>query len=271
MSGSTRTLSRPLGQALLFSSALGLSLNTQAQTAPPLVCTDIDNFQSSTIPLPGITVTDIDPGPTNVLDNAPSGVLGGFRNITYGPYAGGAGSSSFAIGALPGGSITNSNNVNGRASWSILYDANGAGLGLDLSGATSISLNLAINDGPDTTLEFVLTDTNSNSAQSSIINLPNDDQGDTLPVDLDFAIAGFTGVNALDLTSIASIQMSSNVTLPNSDLALSGLQLCSAPAPAPVPDPEPEHVPTLSTWSLLLLAGFLGLTGVFNVRREGWG
>lgn len=275
---SERAPGYPLLNVMAVSVALGLSLNAKAQTLPPLVCTGIDNFQSTSLPGESIEVSNVDPGPAIVVDNAPDGVLGGFRNITYGPYDGFPGFSgrgTLRIGLFASGSLSNSNGVNGFTDWSILYNANGAGLGLDLSATTSISVTVFDNDQRDTSLEFVITDSSNNSAQSSIDNLPNRSQGDPRPADLDFNIADFTGVSAVDLSDIASIEMRSDVTLSASDLTLTGLQLCAPfvpdpvpdPVPAPVPDPAPEPVPSLSTWSLLLLVGFLGLVGVFRIKR----
>ncbi len=243
--------------------SLGFNLESKAQVTPPLKCIDLDTFQNTELtPFGTIEISTANPGPVNVLDDGSPGVLGDIRNITYGPLFNNSGfntNNRLRIGSLEGGSIFNSNSVDGFSPFSILYNANGAGLNLDMSNTTSISLVLFDNDQPNTSLEFVITDSNNNSAQASIDNLPNRNQGDPRPADLDFIISEFSGIDGVDLTDIQSIEMRSAPSNFGSDLSLLGIEICS---------PETRDVPTLSEWGLIAMAGVLGIVSFMVMRRR---
>lgn len=247
---------------VVLCSSLAFSLDTKAQAVPPLECFDLDTFVNTELPDDSVTLFSSNPAAVNVLDNGSPGVLGGIRNITYGPMFNPSGffaRTALRIAQFPEGSLGNSNGVDGRSPYSILYNANGAGLNLDMSNTTSISLVLYDNDQPNTSLEFVITDSNNNSAQSIINNLPNRTQGDTRPADLDFIISEFNNIENVDLTDIQSIQMSSVVNNFGSDLLLLGTKICQ---------PVTRDVPTLSQWGLIATALAIGLFGFMVMRRK---
>lgn len=274
-----------LDQLLLFigASVFGATIlgpDVAAQNDTILDCTPLDTIQSTALPLGGLQLTSGNPTAVGFLDSDPGGVIGGFRNISFGPLVVGPGPSTdgiFLIGPAPVGLILSSLGPNAVAPFSIVYDADGAGLMLDLSGTTFISINVVENDQLNTALRFVLTDTNNNTAEVSTSSLPASLNGDTLPQDVSFPLASFTGIDTVDLSSIFSIEISVNPTISGADLALGVSEVCDEvpvpdPVPVPPPDPDPEpvhHVPALSTYALIFLAALLIVAAALQIRTAG--
>lgn len=255
-----------------------LSSNAVAQAGPP-VCTPIDRFESTNSPGVGFELTTASPAAQTFLDSDPTGAIGGFRNISFGPLTSGGGLNTDAeltIGPSPANLILSSNGPRGIAPFSLLYDANGAGLMQDLSNATSISIEVLSNDQSNTLLQVTLTDAGSNAAQFSVSNLPNNLSGDTFPQDVELPIASFTGIGAVDLSNIFSIEILVSPTLDGSDLALGESEFCESivdpvpdPSPGPSPAPQPPiHVPTMPIYGLVTLAGLLAGGAWLRIRRS---
>lgn len=261
---------------LLFGVALCFSiLITQVSLAQDeIVCEFLDSFQNTELPLspptPGgvVQVSKVDPGPVNVLDDGSPGVLGNIRNITYGPinlFQNFSATSILRIGELPDGSISNSNGVNGFAPFSILYNANGEGLDLDLSRTEFITLTVLSNDQPNTSATFVLTDSINNSAEYTFFNLPSNLGGGTLPAEIDFIISEFDGIEFINLSNIRSIEFRSAPNNFGSDIAFLPIEICGTPPPPP---PPVRNIPTLSEWGLIAMAGLFGIVGYMVMRRR---
>lgn len=218
-------------------------------------CSTLDNFQnSSEIGIP-VTLTFMDPGPLNIVDNGSAGVLGTFRNVTFGPLNG-----DVSILIIDNGILNLSNAINSTAPVSILYSGNGSGLGLELSDSSSIEITLNNNDLPDTSASVILTDSENNSANSFIANLPNIIDGDELPTDIRLPLSEFSGIDNIDISDIQSIELILDPAETSADTILSNIDVCGPPIKRPIP--------TLSQWGLIAIAGVLGIIGLFAVKRK---
>ncbi len=250
---------------LALFSLLCMNLDSKAQVMPPVECMVLDDFQNTELPDKRLDIFSTDPDAVNVLDDGSPGVLGGIRNITYGPLRGTPG--FFASSALtidvnpltPFSSLTNSNDPDSMTPFSILYNADGAGLNLDFSNTVSISFVVVLNDQPNTSATIVIGDSEGNTAQSSLNNLPSLNGGDTLPADIDFLISELSGIEDVDITDIQNIEFRSNPTLGGSDVSFDALEICSIPT---------RDVPTLSEWGLIAMAGVLGIVSFMVMRRR---
>lgn len=247
---------------LLFS----LFLITQVSHAQDgLVCTTLDDFVNTTIPNRVISLSTPDPAAVNVLDDGSPGVLGGVRNITYGPLTVNMG--FFTVTRLSirlpflefPHVLTSSNGVDGFSPFSIVYSANGEGLNLDFSNTEFISFMLEINDNPGDSATYVIMDSNGNSAEYTDPDLPNEFEGDTFPVLIKFMLSEFDGIDSVDLTDIQSIEFKSTPAGFGSDTAFGTLEFCGTPI---------RNIPTLSEWGLIAMAALLGIVGFMVMRRR---
>lgn len=227
-------------------------INTGA-IAQELFCEPLDDFLNSEN---NPTVLDQEnPGPVNFVDED-SGILGNFREVNYGPYnANGAfdqAQLSIEIGQV---SLSNGDT---SAPLELLYDANGAGLDLDLSTRDLLTFTLLFNDLVGTSFNMVIRDSNSIEANSLIPNLPSQNGGDSLPTEIDLQIANFSGVENVDLSNIQAIEIFINPS-DSADTSFSVVEICGPPV---------RNIPTLSEWSMIVMAGVLGLVGFMVVRRR---
>lgn len=249
---------------VLICSSLAFNQASTAQVMPPIECVVLDDFRNTTLPGNTLSLVNTAPEAVNVLDDGSPGVLGGIRNITYGPLRGTPGffaDSTLAINVIPQNSLSNSNGPDSMTQFSILYNANGAGLNLDLSDTISISFVVALNDQPNTSATIIIADSNNNSAESTIENLPSSNGGGILPADIDFILSEFSGIDGVDLSDIQSIEFRSNPTLGGSDIGFLALEICT-------PLTRPAIVPTLSEWGLIAMAGVLGIVSLMVMRRR---
>lgn len=231
--------------------------------AQEIVCTTLDDFENSTmVGNSGVELTPGNPGPLEILDDGSPGVLGSIRDITFGPLVGGLGASIevLNIPGLEGFSL--SNRPGSRSSASILYNAEGEGLNINLSTTTFIRMTIESNDLPDTAGNITLSDS-SNSSTFSMPNLPNGEQGASFPVELEYPFNAFPQIQDLDLTNIQSIEVELIPTNTSSDTRISLIEFCGLPLP-----PDPKPIPTISEWGLIATAAVLGFMAVVFMRKR---
>ncbi len=239
-----------------FVICFSVAFNLQAQAQiEPIECIFLDDFSNATeLSFPPVELdSDDNPGPINILDDGSPGVLGSFRNITFGPVM-----NSRARILIRGGEFSFATGP-GIAPISILYNANGAGLDADLSNTTAIQIQFMSNDVSGTSANMIITDAFNNTANLFISNLPNSNDDDEFPLSSDFPLSAFNGINSLDLSNIQSIGLEINPTRRGADFLISSIDLCR---------PLTRDVPTLSEWGLIVMAGILGIVSFMVMRRR---
>ncbi len=172
-----------------------------APVAPAVGQTLIDDFSSvgaNTGDPPGVVRTTV--GSTSVTDSGLSGVIGGARTLTVSATTIGGGSPQVRAGVIPLSQVlTYSSTVLVNGLVRLRYDANGAGLGADLSLGDGIQFAVVADlsslpyDVAVTLDDGMIADTATQTVALSGLQ------------SLQFPYAGFTGV---DLTSIFSIEIS---------------------------------------------------------------
>ncbi len=236
------------GCCLLF---ISVAINAQ-----DIECTVLDDFQNTTnLGLPAI-ITMGDPGPLNIIDDGSPGVLGSIRNVVLGPLVGDV--STLVISA---DTFSLSNAANSVAPVSVLYDANGAGLNTGLTTTSIITYTLVNVDLPGVSASVEISDSANNTADLTIMDLPNIIDGDTFPLPLDFPLDQFNGIGGVSLSDIQSIELTIAPSQSSTDLAITDAEICRPPIPVP-------EVPALSSWGLIALAAVLSLVGFMVFRRK---
>lgn len=234
---------------------LSLCLNSGA-IAQELFCEPLDDFTNSSNNPVILTPENI--GPVNFVDED-AGILGNFREVNFGPltFDFPIVTSVLSIGF---GETAVSNSILASAPLELVYDANGAGLNLDLSTRDLLTFVLAANDVVGTSFDMVLRDADGNEANFFIPNLPNIIDGDTLPTNIDLTIANFSGIGDVDLADIQSIKVFLNPTPDGSaDTTFNAIEICGPPI---------REVPTLSQWGLMATAAVIGIFGFMVARRR---
>lgn len=197
--------------------------------------------------------------PDSALFASP-GALGGFREVNLmNNFPVTTNRVAWLFSASPSPSLLTGNplagllssDTGGRAEWSITYDGNGSGLGVDLSSFSSFVLSWEGDQDEfefDTSMTITLTDSQSRSASSTVLW----QAGQMLPsraLDTSWALSDFSAAGTgIDLSDIDSIRWS-GVGDESMDASFSSLRAI----------PEP---------SSLLLIGIGAGAFVFSSRRR---
>jgi hypothetical protein len=185
------TLSLRAACAALFVCALGSNSASLAQTA-------IDDFSdagANTGDPPGVTRTTV--GSTSVTDTGLSGVIGAARTLTVEATAADGASPEITAGVIPAFNlVAYSSSLLADGLLSLLYDADGAGLGADLSLAEGIELTLTTDAAAVpylvslTLSDGIVSETDSQAGLMSVTTL------------IQFDFANFPTVDLANLESI---------------------------------------------------------------------
>ena len=159
----------------------------------------IDDFSdagSNTVSPPGQARTTL--GTTTVTDAGLTGVIGGSRSLTITATAIGGGSPEVRAGVMPGAQVLDySSTVLANGLMTLLYDANGVGLGADLSLGDGIQFSI-VADASSTPYDVTVTISDGSITESST---------QTVPVsglqNLQFLYTAFPTVNLASVFSVA--------------------------------------------------------------------
>ena len=237
---------------LLFLWLLVSAGNANAQ----LSCGDIpiDDFSESLLVAPIVTTTN-EPL-IEFVDDGGDGVIGRFRSITHEALEGPGLSALLFIGA---GELNIANAADVISRNSLLYDANGSGLNLNLAGRELVRVTvLTLDNGINIT--FVLTDENSNQATQTQ-SIPGGVSSATGPLDVEFLFDDFTGIQGIDLSAIESVELVLQSDTISADVRIGETGFgCRG-------TPESVAVPTMGAQAYAVMALMLLLLGIFALRR----
>lgn len=149
-----------------------------------------------------------------------------------------------------------SNDVGVRSRANILYDANGAGLGLDLSSRELIKLSvISLDNG--ISLTYILTDENANQA-----SLTQAVPGISDPIEVQFLFDDFAGIQSVDLSAIESVEFIVQSDATAADVSIQAISFgCEGTLP------ELIAVPTMNRFGYVAMVMLLLLMGLFWVRH----
>ena len=242
-------------QFKLLMSCLFFSLLYISDISAQSLCGDIpiDDFS-------GTTVTSVDVNEAQslveVLDDGGAGTIGRFRSITLERLAG-FGPSDGATLLIEVGLLSLSNDASARSRANILYDADGDGLGLDLS--TRELLNLSVlNLDNGISLSYVLTDENANQASLTELVPPISN-----PIEVPFLFENFSGIQAIDLANIESVELIIESTVESADLLIDAVRFGCQGTP-----PEFVAVPAMNRYGYVAMALLLLLFGLLWSARS---
>lgn len=223
-------------------------------TLLPSLCpfSPIDTFAVSNDPtLATLFLVDInDPGPKSVLDAVPPEVaLGGFRFLELGRYTGGTEGRPvhqvFTRVRLE--RLEYAANSDSRAPFRLLYDRNNAGLNEDFSGLDRIRIFYLFDDSgiaASTPVTMRISDgVNTATLTQNVL-------GNNVPFVWDFVFSAFTGIGAVDLSNVFSVEVSFD-TASAQDMIVDAIRPCLGPIPGatstpiqPTAGPSPTRRPT---------------------------
>jgi hypothetical protein len=157
--------------------------------------TIIDEFDA---PAGGIVLTDVGGGGSASALTADAGILGGWRlvELAVPNVSVGGGQANVFVNFEDGGNFQLASTLRADAVSTITYDANGAGLGANLSGETSFQL-LGVES--DLAVTYTITVVSSTGTASLALSTPAGFTGN-----LNFAFSSFVGsLNPASVSSIA--------------------------------------------------------------------
>ncbi|MFI0607601.1 MAG: SdrD B-like domain-containing protein [Anaerolineae bacterium] len=242
----------------------------------PALCpfTPIDTFrESNDAALSTLFLVDVDdPGPKSVLDTVdPAVALGGFRFVRLGPFMGGTEGSPVhqVFTRVRQERLEYAANSDSQAPLYLRYDRNGLGLNQDFSMVDRISIFYLFDDSgiaASTPVTMRLSD--GTDTATLTLNVA----GNNVPFFADFVFSSFTGIGAVDLTQIQSIEVDF-LTASAQDLIIDAIRPCLGPIPGatatpiqptagPSPTPRPTSVP-FPTATPILGGADLGVDSFF--------
>jgi hypothetical protein len=154
--------------------------------------TIIDDFDA---PAGGLQLTDVAGGGSGSALTADAGILGNWRSVELA--TAGDGLANVLIHFAGDGAFQLASSLLADAVATVTYDANGAGLGANLSGETSFRLQGVAND---LAVTYTITVVSGAGTASLALSTPAGFTGN-----LDFAFSSFAG--SLDSASISSISL----------------------------------------------------------------
>ncbi len=174
---------------------------------PPLGCSMLDNFDSTSVET--ISLTSSSQGPVTQTWNANvDGLIGGARTLTFGPAPRGTATNGYGL-------LDIANNAGTAANMKLCYNANGAGLNVNVSQIENILLNVAEDEhhNPDAAtranipMTITLSDGfNNASLTQDMVSLAYQQLGTTDGwANLRFPLANFTNINSLNRNNVQSV------------------------------------------------------------------
>jgi hypothetical protein len=156
----------------------------------------------------GIMLSADRPGPVTVDDRPsdPTDVLGGLRHVEFGPFQGGTAGPPIHTVFLrvSPGRMDHVGNPESRAPLLLRYDAGGAGLGLDLSDLESLRIYYLFEDAGTAESIPLTLDLIQGVGR---VSLTRPVLRGIHPFFVDFPLAAFPGIEALDLTDIDGLEL----------------------------------------------------------------
>lgn len=174
---------------------------------PPIGCSVLDNFDSTSVET--INLTTAVPGPITQTWNANiDALIGGSRTLTFGPAQRGTATNGYGV-------LEIANNSSTAAPMKLCYNANGAGLNVNLSQIENILFNVwedeHHNPNAATRANIPMTITlsdgfNSASLTQDMVNLVYQQLGVTVGwANIRFPLANFSNINNLNRTNVQSV------------------------------------------------------------------
>ncbi len=174
---------------------------------PPLGCSVLDAFDSASVQT--IELTTASPGPITQTWNANvDALIGDTRTVTFGPAPRGTATNGYGL-------LDVANNASTAANMKLCYNANGAGLNVNLSQTDNILFNVMEDEhhNPNAAtranipMTITLSDgTNSASLTQDMVNLVYQQLGTVDGwTNIRFPLVSFTGMSSLNRTHIQSI------------------------------------------------------------------
>ncbi|UJS23266.1 SdrD B-like domain-containing protein [Thiothrix winogradskyi] len=174
---------------------------------PPIGCSVLDNFDSTSVET--INLTTAVPGPITQTWNANiDALIGGSRTLTLGPAQRGTATNGYGV-------LEIANNSSTAAPMKLCYNANGAGLNVNLSQIENILFNVwedeHHNPNAATRANIPMTITlsdgfNSASLTQDMVNLVYQQLGVTVGwANIRFPLANFSNINNLNRTNVQSV------------------------------------------------------------------